>query len=257
MAFAKKRNQHTHPTPAILEDSRDSPQGPRERKSTADLTHARMLHLQELGLGATVTNTLDNEGEPQGFAEASKSDAWMDSMGEELSSLINNQTWTLVDLPPGRKAIRCGCINKDKKNEHGAVYRLKSRLVAKGHSQKPGIDYNDTVAPVGDKVILRFVLSFALDLGYELYQLDIDTAYLYGNLKETIYMIQPEGFDDGSVRICLLQKCIYGLKQSEREWHFRLSHFLKSIGFEMCPKEQCLLVKMKFCYSPMLMTSWF
>ena len=66
-------------------------------------------------------------------------------------------------------------------------------------------------------MILRFVLSFALHLGYELYQLDIDTAYLYGNLKETIYMIQPEGFDDGSGRVCLLKKCIYGLKQSGKE----------------------------------------
>jgi hypothetical protein len=115
--------------------------------------------------------------------------------------------------------------------------------VAKGHSQKPGIDYNDAFAPVGDKVILRFVLSFALHLGYELYQLDIDTAYLYGNLKETMYMIHPEGFDDGSGRVCLLQKCIYGLKQSGREWYFVLSNFLKSIGFEICPKDPCLLVK--------------
>jgi len=76
------------PMPARLEDSRDSSQGPRERRSTADLTHARMLQLQELGLAATVANTLDNEGEPQGFSEASKSEAWMDSMRKELSSLI-------------------------------------------------------------------------------------------------------------------------------------------------------------------------
>ena len=113
------------PTPARLDDSRDSPQGLRERKSTADCTHARMLQLQELGVAATVTNTLDNKGDPQGFAKASKSEARMDSMREELSSLITNQTWTLVDLPPGRKAIRCGWIYKAKKNEHGAVYRLK------------------------------------------------------------------------------------------------------------------------------------
>ena len=160
-AFAERRNQHT--------------QGPRERRSTADLTHARMLQLQELGLAATVTNTLDNKGEPQGFAEASK---WI-QCEKELSSLMNNQTWTLVDWPPGRTAIRCGWIYKAKKNEHGAVYRLKSRLVAKGHSQKPGIDYNHTFAPVGYKVILRFVLSFALHLGNKLYQLEIDTAFLY------------------------------------------------------------------------------
>ena len=74
------------PTPARLEDSRDSPQGPRETRSTSDLTHARMLQLQELGLAATVTNILDNEGDPQGFAEASKSEAWMDSM--RLSSQV-------------------------------------------------------------------------------------------------------------------------------------------------------------------------
>jgi hypothetical protein len=96
------------PTRARLEDSRDSPQGPRERRPTADLTLARMLQLQELGLAATVTNTLDNEGEPQEFAEASKSEAWMDAMREELSSLINYQTRTLVALPTGRKAICWG-----------------------------------------------------------------------------------------------------------------------------------------------------
>ena len=115
----------------------------------------------------------------------------MDSMREELSSLINNQTWTLVDSPPGRKTIRCDWIYKAKKNEHGAVYRLKSRLLAKRHSQKPGIDYNDSFAPARDKGILRFTLSFALHLGYKLFQLDIDTVYLYGNLKEIIYAVQP------------------------------------------------------------------
>ena len=105
-AFAERRNQHTQVL-CILRL-----QGPRERRSAADLTYPRMLQLQELGLAAKVTNTLEYEGEPQVFAEASKSEAWMDSMQEELSSLINNQNWTLVNLPPGRKAIRCGWIYK-------------------------------------------------------------------------------------------------------------------------------------------------
>ena len=141
------------------------------------------------------------------------------------------QTWTLVDLPP-RKVIAVVGYTRVRKNEHGAVYRLKSLLVAKGHSQKPGIDYNDTFAPVGDS-------DSSFLLPYQLFYPD----YLYGNLKENIYMIQPEGFDDGSDRGCLLQKGIYGLKQLGREWYFRLSNLLKSIGFEICPKEQCLLVK--------------
>ena len=98
-ALAEKRNQHTQVLWILrLHDLRilATPQGPRERRSTADLTHARMLQLQELELAATVTNTLNHEGESQELAEASKSEAWMDSMREELSSLINNQTWTLV-----------------------------------------------------------------------------------------------------------------------------------------------------------------
>jgi hypothetical protein len=81
----------------------------------------------------------------------------MESMREELSSLTYNQTWTFVDLPSWRKAMRCGWIYKAKKNEHRAVYRLKSRLLAKGHSHKPEIDYGDTFVHVGDKVNLRFV----------------------------------------------------------------------------------------------------
>ena len=114
-----------------------------------------MLQLQELGLVATVTSTLENEVEPQEFAEASKSEARMDSMRDKLSSLNNYQTWTLIDLPPGRKAIRCGLVYKAKKNEHGAIYRLKSRLVAKGHSQKPGIDKgnNPDRAPFDSKKV--------------------------------------------------------------------------------------------------------
>ena len=119
-----------------------------------------MFQFQELGLAVTITNTLLNESEPQGFAEASKSEAWVNSMREELSSLKNNKIGALVDLPPGRKAIRCDRIYKARKNKHGAVYLLKSRLVAKGLSQKPGIDSNNTFTPVRDKLILRFVLAF-------------------------------------------------------------------------------------------------
>ena len=105
-------------------DSRDLPQGPRESRSSADLIHARMIQLQQLRLAATVTSTLDKESEAQEFVEANKSEAWMDSLREELSSLINNQTCSLVDLSPGRTAICCDWIYKAKKNENGAVYRF-------------------------------------------------------------------------------------------------------------------------------------
>jgi hypothetical protein len=116
-AFAENRNEHNQgsfdPTCARLEDSRDSPQRPKERRSTADLTHARMLQLQELGLAATVINTQDNKVEPQGFVEASKYEAKIDSMQEELSSLINKNS-VFLELSSGRKAMRCNWIYKAK-----------------------------------------------------------------------------------------------------------------------------------------------
>jgi hypothetical protein len=83
-------------------------------------------------------------------------------------------------LPPGRKPIRCDWKNKANKNEHGAVYHLKSGLMAKVYFQKPGIDYNDAFMPVGDEVILRFVLTFAMHLGCGLFHLDVDTAFSRG-----------------------------------------------------------------------------
>jgi hypothetical protein len=105
---------------------------------------------------------------------------------------MNNQTWTLVDLPPGRKAIRCGWIYKAKKTNTELSTASKVAWWQKDIPKKPGIDNNDTFAPVGDKVILRFVLSFALHLRYELYQLDIDTAYLYGNLPQRKQGLHPQ-----------------------------------------------------------------
>ena len=109
--------------------------------------------------------------------------------------------------------MRCGLAYKAKKNENGVVYRLKNRLVAKGHSQKPGIDYCDPFTSIEYKIILKFVLTFALHFWCELFQLDIDTAYLYGSMKETVYMIQQEDFDDGSSPVCVLENCMHGREE--------------------------------------------
>jgi hypothetical protein len=115
-AFAERRNQHTQVLCILcLQDLRILAihlKGPEKDDLLQTSLMQECFKPQELGLAARVTNTLDNEGKPQGFAKASKSEAWMDSMQEELSSLINNQNWTLVNLPPGRKAIRCGWIYK-------------------------------------------------------------------------------------------------------------------------------------------------
>jgi len=138
-----------------------------KRRSTANLTHARMLQHQGLRLDATLT------------------ESWMQSMRKELASSCRVKIRLSSICLLGEKNY--AAVGYIELKRQGAVYHLKSCLVAKGHSQKPGIDYNDT-ASVGCKVIFRFTLTFALHLGYEIFQLDVDTAYFYCNLKETIYM---------------------------------------------------------------------
>jgi len=145
-------------------------------------------------------------------------------MQEELSCLIDNQTRILFDLPPRRKAVRCNGYTRLRSTN---TELSKSRMMRKGQSQKPGIDNNDTLEPSQDKMILKCVLTLALHIGYT---------------------VQTVIFDDGSGRVCLLQKCIYGLKPSQKKWYFRLWILLKSVRFKSCPKKPCLLAKKLFIY---------
>jgi len=126
-----------------------------------------------------------------------------------------NETWSLSDLPPGRTCIKSRWIFKIKPGAHGSDNRYKARLVAKGFSRRPGIDFEETFSPVIKHDTLRVVLSLVAAHDLEMSQLDVKTAFLYGELDEEIYLQQPEGYvvagKEGS--ICRLRKCIYGLNR--------------------------------------------
>ena len=124
-----------------------------------------------------------------------------------MESLRKNKTWILVDQPKKQKVVGCKWIFKKKEGIPGVERpRFKARLVAKGFTQVEGIDYNEIFSPVVKHCSIRIILGLVNQYDLELEQLDVKTAFLHGNLKETIYMNQPEGFEEGENKVCLLKK---------------------------------------------------
>jgi hypothetical protein len=178
-----------------------------------------------------------SENEPCSYQEALQSDEWerwQEAILSEYNSLLENETWELVELPKGRKTIQCRWIFKRKYDESGNLIKYKARLVAKGYSQQHGIDYNETFAPVVKFSSLRTLLALAAKHNLEIEQMDFVTAFLNGDLKEDIYMKQPEGFiEPGKENLVLkLKKSLYGLKQAPREWNNKLHECLHQKGFK-------------------------
>ena len=174
--------------------------------------------------------------EPDTYAEAMVSpdfEAWLEAMRSELKSMDENQVWDLVDPPPGVTAIGCKWVFKKKTDVDGNVQIHKARLVAKGYGQVQGIDYDETYSPVAMLKSVRIILAIAAYFDYEIWQMDVKTAFLHGNLTEDVYMIQPEGFVDptSTSKVCKLKRSIYGLKQASRSWNIRFDEMIKAFGF--------------------------
>ena len=159
-------------------------------------------------------------------------DKWKHAMDEEMATLRKMNTWELADLPKDRKPISCRWVFALKRNASGEIVKYKARLVARGFSQEYGINYKETFAPVIRLDALRVILALAAIHGWDMQQLDIKGAYLNGELKETIFMIQPPEYDDGTGKVLLLLHSLYGLKQSGRAWYHKFREVLLRHGFE-------------------------
>jgi hypothetical protein len=170
---------------------------------------------------------------------------WKRAMDLEFNSLINNETWELVDLPPEKKTIGTKWVFKVKQNPDGTIERFKARLVAKGYSQVEGIDYQETFAPVVRLNTIRIILAIANHFDMEIQHMDVDTAFLYGNLQEEIYIQQPEGFISQPEKVCRLKKSIYGLKQAPKVWNDLLDHHLQMHDFKRSETDPCVYFKRK------------
>ncbi|KAL4292152.1 hypothetical protein GQ457_14G024210 [Hibiscus cannabinus] len=183
----------------------------------------------------------------QGAITSQEKGKWMAAMVEEMESLRKNQTWELVRLPEGKKAIGCKWVYKRKPavSEKKKGEKFKARLVAKGFSQQKGVDYDEIFSPVVRHTSIRAVLALVASSDLHLEQMDVKTAFLHGDLEEQIYMQQPEGFTQSGDEhlVCRLKKSLYGLKQSPRQWYKRFDSYMIQIGYKRCEYDCCVYVK--------------
>jgi len=161
--------------------------------------------------------------------------------------MSTNKVWDLVEIPDGAKNVGCKWVYKTKYDSKWKIERFKARLVAKGFAQREGIDYTKTFSPVSKKDSFRIVMALVAHFDLELHQMDVKTAFLNGDLHESVYMAQPEGFImEGKEQLgCKLKKSIYGLKQASRQWYLKFDEVIKKSGFIENVVDNCIYIKIK------------
>lgn len=199
------------------------------KRNLAGTAHSAVIHEP-----ATLEEALASE----------QAEFWQQAANDEMASLLANGTWTVEPVPPGVKPIPVKWVFKVKRDASGKVERYKARLVAKGFRQREGIDYEEVFAPVSKYVTVRAMLALAAAEDLEMHQLDIKTAFLYGELEEDVWVEQPPGYEVGSGGMaCHLHKSLYGLKQAPRVWHGKLSEELAVMGFKPSAADPALFIK--------------
>nr|GEV35112.1 retrovirus-related Pol polyprotein from transposon TNT 1-94 [Tanacetum cinerariifolium] len=155
------------------------------------------------------------------------------------------KVWVLVDLLYGERAICIKWILRNKKDERGIIVRNKARLVTQGYTQEEGIDYKEVFAPVVRIEAIRLFLAYASFMGFMVYQMDVKSAFLYGTIKEEVYVCQPLGFEDPDYpdKVYKVVKALYGLHQAPRAWYETLANYLLENGFQRGNIDQILFIK--------------
>ena len=141
---------------------------------------------------------------------------------------------TYKKIPIGAKIVGCKWVYKTKCDFKGNVERYKARFVAKGFTQREGINYNETFSPVSCKDSFRIIMVLVAHFDLELHQMDVKTAFLNGDLNESVYLAQPKDFVmEGKEHMgCRLKKSIYGLKQASRQWYLKFDETVRKFGFK-------------------------
>nr|GEU92521.1 hypothetical protein [Tanacetum cinerariifolium] len=220
-----------------LEEIQDEDTSPSENTSEI---HVEVEEVEEHNLG--------DLSEPTNYKAAMldpESDKWLDAINAEMQSMKDNKVWCVVDLPPNGKTVESKWFFKKKTDMDGIVHTYKDRLVAKGFTQTFEVDYKETFSPVDDTRAICILIAIAVFYDYEIWKMDVKTAFLNGYLVEDIYMVQPEGFVDPKhpKKVCKLQRFIYGLKQASRSWNKRFNEEIKKFVFAQNVDEPCVYQK--------------
>jgi hypothetical protein len=205
------------------------------------------------------------------FSEAihgADKDEWKDAILSEIKSLVINDTWDVVDKPNHAKVVGCRTVLRNKYAADGTLDRRKARVVAKGFTQRPGIDFHDTFAPVARLSSLRLLVALAAEYNLKISQLDVTSAYLNGKIDTEVFMEKPallkemlqriiDEEDDhtlvkkarvmlrdlqGENKICRLRKVLYGLRQAGRQWNYEIDKTMKRAGLVPTNADPCVYV---------------
>lgn len=195
-------------------------------------------------------NVKDSKYIPQSYEEATNSDCskeWHEEMEKELQLLKLHNIWKLVPRTDDMKVIKSKWIYNIEFNPNGLIERRKARLVAMGCYQRPGIDYNESFSPVMKMESLRTLIALAAKHNLEIHHFDVQSAYLYEDLKETIFMEQPPRFIKGGEenQVCQLQKSLNGLPQSGKNWNEKFKKVLTNIGLHRLDSDPCTNLKIQ------------
>jgi len=165
-------------------------------------------------------------------------------MKKEYNTLRENKTWTLVPRPNNKKVLTNRWVFKTKTNKNGEIEKYKARLVARGHTQELGIDYEEVFAPVARYEAIRTLFAASVNEEMHVHQMDVISAYVQGELNDDIYMEQPEMFVEHGheEKVCKLLKPLYGLKQAGREWYKKLDSYITEIGGKRTAADPCVYV---------------
>ena len=166
---------------------------------------------------------------------------WLDGCKEEFNNMNKKKVWVLTPtskIPKGRKIIRCKWVFKKKR-----CGRYRSRLVAMGFTQIPGVDFTDSFAPVVSDVTMRILVVLWILFGWDTQVVDVEGAFLYGILDKPIYMNMPEGLNGPKGHCVKLLRSIYGLVNSGRIWWQTFTNHLKKKNFKVSKADQCLFVR--------------
>ncbi|CAL1361567.1 unnamed protein product [Linum trigynum] len=238
-------NAHVEVQP---EDADDDGQPPAIEGSPVRTTRSGRISRPSTRYPETEYVSLTDGGEPESFTEAMNDEdkqRWIEAMQDEMDSLYDNNTFELVKLPKGKRALKNKWVFKIKHDEHNRQPRFKARLVVKGFSQRKGIDFDEIFSPVVKMTSIRTVLGLAASLNLEVEQMDVKTAFLHGDLEEEIYMEQPEGFkkEKNEDYVCRLRKSLYGLKQAPRQWYKKFESVMGEQGYMKTTSDHCVFMK--------------
>ncbi|GKE26563.1 retrovirus-related pol polyprotein from transposon TNT 1-94, partial [Tanacetum coccineum] len=183
--------------------------------------------------------------EPKNFKQVMTKPSWIDAMQEEIHEFKRLKVWELVSCPDKVFLIKLKWIYKVKTDEFGRVLKNKARLVAQGFRQEEGIDFKESFAPVARIEAIRIFVANAAHKNMTIYQMDVKTAFLNGELKEVVYVSKPKGFvdQDSPSHMYKLKKALYGLKQAPRTWYDMLSSFLISQQFSKGAVDPTLFIR--------------